>query len=131
VCPPLPTPLQVDSKKELAPPLPPPSPPPPHPTTSSPPFPRVHHRSQTPPQVDSKKELEKQLKTVCESFIMALTKVAVEPMLSFITKVVGEAGLLDYNHGGGLDVSCETGTFPQPAPGYEISPVKTAQNSTF
>mmetsp|Transcript_26484 Transcript_26484/g.67336 ORF Transcript_26484/g.67336 Transcript_26484/m.67336 type:complete len:817 (-) Transcript_26484:272-2722(-) len=38
-------------------------------------------------QVDSKKELEKALKGVCEAFIMAVTKVAVEPMLSFITKV--------------------------------------------
>ncbi|KAF5841503.1 hypothetical protein DUNSADRAFT_12670 [Dunaliella salina] len=38
-------------------------------------------------QVDSKKELEKRLKTVCESFIMAATKVAVDPMLSFLTKV--------------------------------------------
>lgn len=38
-------------------------------------------------QVDSKKDLEKQLKMVCESFIMAVTKIAVEPMLSFITKV--------------------------------------------
>ncbi|MEW5317182.1 MAG: hypothetical protein WDW38_008507 [Sanguina aurantia] len=38
-------------------------------------------------QVDSKKEVEKQLKAVCEAFIMALTKVAVEPLLSFITKV--------------------------------------------
>ncbi|GLC45161.1 hypothetical protein PLESTB_000428800 [Pleodorina starrii] len=38
-------------------------------------------------QLDSKKELEKVLKAVCEALIMALTKVAVEPMLSFITKV--------------------------------------------
>lgn len=38
-------------------------------------------------QVDSKKELEKRLKAVCESFIMAATKVAVDPMLSFLTKV--------------------------------------------
>lgn len=38
-------------------------------------------------QVDSKKELEKQLKASCEAFIMAVTKLAVEPMLSFITKV--------------------------------------------
>ena len=37
--------------------------------------------------MDSKKELEKQLKAVCEAVIMALTKVAVEPMLGFITKV--------------------------------------------
>ena len=38
-------------------------------------------------QVDSKKELEKLLKATCEAFIMAVTKLAVEPMLSFITKV--------------------------------------------
>ncbi|KAK9817306.1 hypothetical protein WJX72_012420 [[Myrmecia] bisecta] len=38
-------------------------------------------------QVDSKKELEKQLKVTCESFIMGVTKLTVEPMLSFITKV--------------------------------------------
>lgn len=33
-------------------------------------------------------ELEKNLKITCEQFIMAVTKLAVEPMLSFITKVV-------------------------------------------
>jgi hypothetical protein len=44
--------------------------------------PRVLHY-----KVDSKKELEKQLKGVCEQVIMALTKVAVEPLLGFITKV--------------------------------------------
>ncbi|GAX72672.1 hypothetical protein CEUSTIGMA_g128.t1 [Chlamydomonas eustigma] len=44
--------------------------------------PRVLHY-----RVDSKKELEKQLKGVCEAVIMAMTKVAVEPMLGFITKV--------------------------------------------
>ncbi|KAK9845860.1 hypothetical protein WJX81_004499 [Elliptochloris bilobata] len=38
-------------------------------------------------QVDSKKELEKLLKATCEAFIMAVTKLTVEPMLSFITKV--------------------------------------------
>ena len=38
-------------------------------------------------QVDSKKELERQVKASCEAFIMALTKLTVEPMLSFITKV--------------------------------------------
>ena len=37
--------------------------------------------------MDSKKELEKLLKATCEAFIMAATKLAVEPMLSFITKV--------------------------------------------
>ena len=38
-------------------------------------------------QIDSKKELEKLLKATCEVFIMAVTKLSVEPMLSFITKV--------------------------------------------
>jgi hypothetical protein len=38
-------------------------------------------------QLDSKRELEQQLKAVCESYIMALTKMAVEPMLGFLTKV--------------------------------------------
>lgn len=37
--------------------------------------------------VDSKKNLERDLKTSCEQFIMNATKIAVEPMLSFITKV--------------------------------------------
>ncbi|KAG2494830.1 hypothetical protein HYH03_007071 [Edaphochlamys debaryana] len=49
-------------------------------------------------QLDSKKELEKALKSVCEALIMALTKVAVEPMLSFITKVT--AVRLASGHGG-------------------------------
>lgn len=43
----------------------------------------AHARTQT----DSKKELEKALRSVCEAFIMAVTKLAVEPLLSFITKV--------------------------------------------
>ncbi|KAK3272222.1 hypothetical protein CYMTET_19466 [Cymbomonas tetramitiformis] len=38
-------------------------------------------------QVDSKKDLEKALKVTCEEFIMTCTKLTVEPMLSFITKV--------------------------------------------
>ncbi len=38
-------------------------------------------------QVDSKKELDKLLKATCEAFIMAITKLTVEPMLSFLTKV--------------------------------------------
>eukprot|EP00879_Flechtneria_rotunda_P017545 GHRR01018394.1.p1 GENE.GHRR01018394.1~~GHRR01018394.1.p1 ORF type:complete len:715 (+),score=305.59 GHRR01018394.1:627-2771(+) len=37
--------------------------------------------------IDSKRDLEQQLKACCESFIMNLTKAAVEPMLGFITKV--------------------------------------------
>lgn len=37
--------------------------------------------------MDSKKELEKLLKATCEAFIMSVTKLTVEPMLSFITKV--------------------------------------------
>ena len=38
-------------------------------------------------QVDSRKDLEKLLKATCEVFIMAVTKLTVVPMLSFITKV--------------------------------------------
>eukprot|EP00892_Ulva_mutabilis_P010098 jgi/Ulvmu1/7460/UM037_0003.1 len=38
-------------------------------------------------QVDGKKELEKALKGACEGFIMAVTTAAVEPLLSFLTKV--------------------------------------------
>ncbi|UPR01228.1 Sec34 domain-containing protein [Chloropicon primus] len=38
-------------------------------------------------RLDSKKELEKRLKTCCESYIMGVTKLSVDPMLSFITKV--------------------------------------------
>jgi hypothetical protein len=37
--------------------------------------------------IDSKRDLEQQLKACCESFILAITKAAVEPMLGFITKV--------------------------------------------
>ncbi|KAL5786510.1 hypothetical protein ACOSQ2_008902 [Xanthoceras sorbifolium] len=38
-------------------------------------------------QIDAKKELEKSLKATCEEFIMAVTKLIVDPMLSFVTKV--------------------------------------------
>ncbi|XP_010261688.1 PREDICTED: conserved oligomeric Golgi complex subunit 3 isoform X4 [Nelumbo nucifera] len=38
-------------------------------------------------QIDAKKELEKSLKTNCEEFIMSVTKLIVDPMLSFVTKV--------------------------------------------
>ncbi|KAJ4968835.1 hypothetical protein NE237_015536 [Protea cynaroides] len=38
-------------------------------------------------QKDAKKELEKSLKTTCEEFIMSVTKLVVDPMLSFVTKV--------------------------------------------
>lgn len=38
-------------------------------------------------QVDSKKELERALKAACEAYIMAVTKITVDVMLSFITKV--------------------------------------------
>lgn len=42
-------------------------------------------------QIESKKRLEKQLKEVCEELIMSITKMTVEPMLSFITKVCPSA----------------------------------------
>ncbi|XP_072997386.1 conserved oligomeric Golgi complex subunit 3 [Typha latifolia] len=38
-------------------------------------------------QIDAKKELEKSLKTTCEELIMSITKLVVDPMLSFVTKV--------------------------------------------
>jgi hypothetical protein len=38
-------------------------------------------------QLDAKKELERRLKATCEGFIMHATKLAVEPLLSFLTKV--------------------------------------------
>ncbi|XP_037491030.1 conserved oligomeric Golgi complex subunit 3 isoform X2 [Jatropha curcas] len=38
-------------------------------------------------QVDAKRELEKSLKATCEEFIMSVTKLIVDPMLSFATKV--------------------------------------------
>ncbi|KAH7837450.1 hypothetical protein Vadar_014026 [Vaccinium darrowii] len=38
-------------------------------------------------QIDAKKELEKSLKVTCEEFIMSVTKLVVDPMLSFVTKV--------------------------------------------
>lgn len=37
--------------------------------------------------IDSKRDLEQQLKACCESYILNMTKAAVEPMLGFITKV--------------------------------------------
>lgn len=33
------------------------------------------------------KDLEKTLKATCEEFIMSVTKLVVDPMLSFVTKV--------------------------------------------
>lgn len=38
-------------------------------------------------QIDAKKEVEKNLKATCEEFIMSITKLVVDPMLSFVTKV--------------------------------------------
>ncbi|KAG8373876.1 hypothetical protein BUALT_Bualt11G0070900 [Buddleja alternifolia] len=38
-------------------------------------------------QISAKKELEKNLKATCEEFIMSVTKLVVDPMLSFVTKV--------------------------------------------
>ncbi len=38
-------------------------------------------------QLDAKKDLERQLKANCEAFIMAVTKMTVDPALTFLTKV--------------------------------------------
>lgn len=45
-------------------------------------------------QIDAKKELEKSLKTTCEDFIMSATKLIVDPMLSFVTKVTAVRAVL-------------------------------------
>ncbi|KAG7670776.1 hypothetical protein KSW81_004209 [Nannochloris sp. 'desiccata'] len=37
--------------------------------------------------MDAKKDLERQLKANCEAFIMAVTKLTVDPALTFLTKV--------------------------------------------
>lgn len=38
-------------------------------------------------QLDAKRDLERQLKVACESLIMAITKIAVDPAVGFLTKV--------------------------------------------
>lgn len=50
-------------------------------------FARAFSPRVTESQLDAKKDVEKSLKSTCEQFIMSITKLAVEPMLSFITKV--------------------------------------------
>ncbi|KAJ1700483.1 hypothetical protein LUZ63_000262 [Rhynchospora breviuscula] len=51
-------------------------------------------------QIDAKKELEKSLKATCEEFIMAITKLVVDSMLSFVTKVTAvKAALSSANQG--------------------------------
>ncbi|KAG0477659.1 hypothetical protein HPP92_012378 [Vanilla planifolia] len=45
-------------------------------------------------QIDAKKELEKSLKTTCEEFIMSVTKLIVDPLLSFVTKVTAVKAVL-------------------------------------
>ena len=42
-------------------------------------------------QSDARRELERNLKSACEAFILAVTKATVEPMLGFITKVTAVA----------------------------------------
>nr|CAD1840690.1 unnamed protein product [Ananas comosus var. bracteatus] len=55
-------------------------------------------------QIDAKKELEKSLKATCEGFIMSITKLVVDPMLSFVTKVTAvKVALSSANQGQKLD----------------------------
>ncbi|WOK92079.1 conserved oligomeric Golgi complex subunit 3 [Canna indica] len=55
-------------------------------------------------QIDAKKELEKSLKATCEEFIMATTKLVVDPMLSFVAKVTAvKVALSSGNQGQKLD----------------------------
>ncbi|KAJ0229257.1 Conserved oligomeric Golgi complex subunit 3 [Hirschfeldia incana] len=63
-------------------------------------------------QIDAKKELEKCLKTTCEEFIMSVTKLIVDPMLSFVTKVTA------------IKVSLSTGTQNQKADSVLAKPLK-------
>ncbi|CAH8334719.1 unnamed protein product [Eruca vesicaria subsp. sativa] len=63
-------------------------------------------------QIDAKKELEKCLKTTCEEFIMSVTKLVVDPMLSFITKVTA------------IKVSLSTGTQNQKVDSVMAKPLK-------
>ncbi|XP_018449460.1 conserved oligomeric Golgi complex subunit 3 isoform X1 [Raphanus sativus] len=63
-------------------------------------------------QIDAKKELEKCLKTTCEEFIMSVTKLVVDPMLSFLTKVTA------------IKVSLSSGTQNQKADSVMAKPLK-------
>ncbi|KAL0701644.1 hypothetical protein Bca4012_057766 [Brassica carinata] len=63
-------------------------------------------------QIDAKKELEKCLKTTCEEFIMSVTKLVVDPMLSFVTKVTA------------IKVSLSTGTQNQKVDSVMSKPLK-------
>ncbi|KAL6859379.1 hypothetical protein ACP4OV_017638 [Aristida adscensionis] len=55
-------------------------------------------------QIDARKELEKSLKATCEEFIMSITKLVVDPMLSFVTKVTAvKAALSSGSQGQKLD----------------------------
>ncbi|KAG2254098.1 hypothetical protein Bca52824_084234 [Brassica carinata] len=63
-------------------------------------------------QIDAKKELEKCLKTTCEEFIMSVTKLVVDPMLSFVTKVTA------------IKVSLSTGTQNQKVDSVMAKPLK-------
>ncbi|XBI09985.1 hypothetical protein VPH35_137396 [Triticum aestivum] len=55
-------------------------------------------------QIDARKELEKGLKSTCEEFIMSITKLVVDPMLSFVTKVTAvKVALSSGSQGQNLD----------------------------
>ena len=77
-------------------------------------------------QVDSRKDLEKLLKATCEVFIMAVTKLTVEPMLSFITKVTAVRVASSLNSGKRLreQVSCLR---PPSSPSPYTAPGKSSQ----
>ncbi|GAQ88312.1 oligomeric Golgi complex component 3 [Klebsormidium nitens] len=68
-------------------------------------------------QIDAKKELEKDLKLTCEQFIMAVTKLMIEPLLSFITKVTA---VKTVSASGGDPVPLRTQAFAQAAKVHEI-----------
>lgn len=58
-------------------------------------------------------ELEKSLKATCEEFIMSITKLVVDPMLSFVTKVVTSSILQTLLHNLGASFNVLWHTFLQ------------------
>lgn len=62
-------------------------------------------------------ELEKDLKLTCEQFIMAVTKLMIEPLLSFITKVTA---VKTVSASGENPVPLRTQAFAQAAKVHEI-----------
>lgn len=69
--------------------------------------------SSTHQRTPSTQELERELKFSCESFIMSVTKLAVEPALSFMSKAAAAGKVPAAPAGGaGADKEAAVGTKP-------------------